>query len=121
MFSIVPVFACRGPVLTTGETALLLSVLGGWLAAVILSIVNGIFILLMPKRISMLIHGSIFACYIGLAFLLFIVGSSDKIQNLWVQEACTVLAFAIPISVIAHFIYLMVFRRRQKNEPAKDI
>ena len=119
MFVVTPMLACRGPVLTNGEAALLLSVLAGWLIAAILSIVNGYFILMIPQKASKFFHGFIFALYIGSAVLLYNLAFSN-IQSHKAQDACIVLVFAIPISAIAHFVCLIISRRGQKHDSAKD-
>ena len=118
MFTIIPMLACRGPVLSNGDVALLFSLLAGWVLAAILSLVNGVFILRMPQKGAKICHGFIFAVYIGLAFLLYNLAFSG-IQSVLVQEAGVALVFAIPMAVIGHFGWLLRARRKQKQALAE--
>jgi len=122
-----PFLACGGPVLSPFETALVLSVIVGWLASFVLCFVNLAIILMMTARRSFkLVQSAVIALCIGLTALLYYltIGGlqnrpSSHEPNGAVTAVVMVLPFLIPLLVIGQFIYLLLYRRRLKLENKK--
>jgi len=109
---LIPFFACRGPVLTPADTALILGMLGSWLASVFLFFVNLYFVFTLGKRSLVLIHGVIVFSCLGLVFVLL---ESFGQQSFCPDSLLQSLPFGIPAMVIGHFVYLVGLRRKLRE------
>jgi len=118
-----PVLACGDMGLTKTDGILILSIIAGWLVAAVLFIANLVLIFQVRKRASFgVIHGTIVAVYVGLAIFLFnfqkiiTINPKAAINPKVVMIVGSGLTVAIPLLVITHFIYLLIYRRRFKRE-----
>ena len=112
-----PVLACGDMGLTKTDGILILSIIAGWLVAAVLFIANLVLISQARNRASFrVIHGTIMAVYVGLGIFLFAFQSIITINPLAEIIVGYGLTVAIPLLVITHFIYLLIYRRRFKRE-----
>ena len=116
----IPILACGNVGITTGDIVLLLFVAASWIIAFCLCLANLAIIFRGSQSVSFkLIHSVILTFYIGIAIFLFnlqkIITNNDKAAPIGM-----VLTIAIPLIVISHFIYLLIYWRRLKHETKKD-
>ncbi len=120
MSGLTPILACGNIGITTGDIVLFLLLAASWLAAFCLCPANFVFIFRASRMASFrLIHGTILIFYIGLAIFLFnlqrIITDNKKAGSIG-----RILMIAIPLIVIGHFIYLLIYWRRVVKSKKSD-
>jgi hypothetical protein len=109
MSHLFPILACGNMGITSGDIALFLLLAASWLAACILSIVNLVIIV----RVSSLMQFGFFVAYVGLALFLFCLPKVVT-NGEWAGLIGETLTIAIPLLVMGHFVFLLIYRRRFK-------
>ena len=106
--------------ITFGDIVLFLILAACWLYACCLCVVNLIFILGGSRSTSFrLTHFFIFLGYVGLA--LFLIYLPKFVINHDLADSIgKILTIAIPLLVISHFVYLLIYQRRLRHQAKQD-
>jgi hypothetical protein len=108
MSTISPVLACSSMHFSAGDVALIYSLLGGWLASIVLALVTPFVICFLHSSTSVKVtHFAIYAVYVGSGLVVFIRGLS-RLQS----EAWVIPIYGVPILAVSHFIALLWIRRQ---------
>jgi hypothetical protein len=116
-----PILAC-GPVLSSRDWTIIWCILGFWLLSFVLCWVNLAFIILTKadnrfKRA----HFGIFLFYFGLTVILLAFAFSETASTSNnIAAVIWILPLLIPLLVIGHFIYLLIYRRWLKRNRQKS-
>lgn len=118
MTDFVPILACRGPVFTPGETAVIICVLLGWLASLVLALVNPCLVLFLnvSKR-AKAAHLLFWAVYLGAGVAVWLRALAGMQGQAWLIPI-----FGVPPLAIFHLVMLFWLRRqsRLKRQTAHD-
>jgi len=118
MSTVSPMLACGSMHFTAGDLALIYSVLGGWLASLVLAFVNPCLVCFSDASTrSKSAHLMIWAVYVGSGLVVWMSGLASMQSPAWLIPI-----FGVPILAIAHFVALLWTRRqiRLKRQTTND-
>jgi hypothetical protein len=118
MSTVSPILACGSMHITAGDLALIYSVLGGWLASLVLAFVNPCLICFWDVSTrSKSAHLLIWAVYVGSGLVVWVRGLGGMQSQAW-----SIPVFGVPILAISHLVVLLWTRRqiRLKKKRATD-
>src|SRR6266705_1363430 len=114
MIAASPILACGSMHFTAGQSALIYTFIGAWLASFILAFVNPLLVAFMQASTRFRwINAAIFSAYAIAALTLFSSGFGGVTDS-----AIVFPIFGVPASTISHFCYLLWMRRRLRIERA---